>query len=1206
MTDAETTPRSADQSSAAPALLQRSDRVGVPAFDLTGPLPRGTTNLEASAGTGKTHTIAALVTRYVAEGRASLDELLVVTFSRSASQELRERVREYLVRATTALADPVAARQDDDDVIRHLATPGPSTGATDASGNVVAQRRRRLLAARADFDAATIVTTHGFCQLVLTSLGVAGDNDSDISLVEDLSDLVDEVVDDLYLQGFAGRHAGTGPPFLDRDEAGKLGRQVVDDPQSVLAPSGTDLVDGSVAARRVRFASAVRAEVDRRKRRRRVLGYDDLLARLAAALGDPDAPALARMRHRWNTVLVDEFQDTDPVQWEILSRAFAGVATLVLVGDPKQAIYAFRGGDVHTYLQATAAATSHATLDVNRRSDGPLVDALQVLLGGLELGDPRIPVRPVTAAHQGSRLAGAPVSAPVRLRVLSRQRHDTPPRGRIKVGSVRPFVARDLAADIAELLASPATWDDRPLQAGDVAVLVAKHSQAELVRQALAGKGIPAVVAGPSNVYAAPAGTDWLTLLEALEQPHRSARARSAALTPFVGRTAAELDAGGEGLTDELSALFARWAELLAERGVAALMEVAEIDQGLPGRVLATPDGERRMTDLRHVGEALHNAAVTEGLGVGALTEWLRDRRRERPGGAADERIRRLETDAAAVQVLTVHASKGLQFPVVYLPYAFDRWVADDVDPVRFHDPETGRRTLDVGGPGSPGRSEREVAALAEDAAESLRLLYVGLTRARSQVVLWWAPATTAECSALHRVLFGRRPEAGSVPDRVPLESDDKSRQLLTRMERAGGLSVEDAAISASPAVRTHRDPVDQLAVSTLDRRPQTGWRRVSYTSLSSAASAGPEPVTVGSEPESREREDEDLPVTAVVAPLAGGAPDAEGDDLAGSAAATLPLSPMGQLPVGAAFGTLVHAVLETANPQAPDLAAELLLRCREQVPRHAQALDPNALAAALLPVLRTPLGPLADDRTLADVGLRDRLAELTFEMPLCGGDLTAVSDDGLTLGRLAALLRDHLVPDDPLVGYADRLADPGLSEQVLHGYLTGSLDLVLRIPGPDGPRYLVADYKTNWLGDLDDAPASRPGSAGRTSAPPASGPAPGVASPPDLLLNSTTAARPAGPDVSAYRPFGLAAAMAGSDYPLQALLYAVALHRFLRWRQPGYDPEVHLGGVLYLFIRGMCGPDTPIENGQRYGVFGWQPPVSLVTAVSDLLGGAS
>ena len=171
---------------------------------------------------------------------------------------------------------------------------------------------------------------------------------------------------------------------------------------------------------RVAFAEDVRAEIERRKQRLGILSYDDLLSRLATALKADDAPARDRMRQRWDIVLVDEFQDTDPVQWEVLDRAFSGHATLVLIGDPKQAIYAFRGGDVVTYLEAASTAGDARTLAANHRSDAPLVDALQVLTRGAELGDERITVHDVGAQHAGSRLAGAPDPHPVRLRVRSR------------------------------------------------------------------------------------------------------------------------------------------------------------------------------------------------------------------------------------------------------------------------------------------------------------------------------------------------------------------------------------------------------------------------------------------------------------------------------------------------------------------------------------------------------------------------------------------------------------------------------------------------------------------------------------------------------------------------------------------------------------------------------------------------------------------
>jgi exodeoxyribonuclease V beta subunit len=257
----------------------------------------------------------------------------------------------------------------------------------------------------------------------------------------------------------------------------------------------------------------------------------------------------------------------------------------------------------------------------------------------------------------------------------------------------------------------------------------------------------------------------------------------------------------------------------------------------------------------------------------------------------------------------------------------------------------------------------------------------------------------------------------------------------------------------------------------------------------------------------------------------------------------------------------LVHAVLETADPTATDLTGELA----EQIRRHAGwwsvAADPDELATALLAVHDTPLGPLAPGLALRDIGFRDRLRELDFEIPLVGGDLAAAAVPETTLSDVGELLRRHLPGDDPLASYADRLGSPVLGAQSLRGYLTGSIDVVLRVPAGEGHRYVVVDYKTNRLGE-----PGRP----------------------------LTAAD--------YGPQQLAEAMLHSDYPLQALLYCVVLHRFLRWRQPGYDPAVHLGGVQYLFLRGMCGPATPLTDGHPAGVFSWQPPAALVTAVSDLL----
>lgn len=1106
-------------------------------FDLTGPLPTGTTLLEASAGTGKTYTVAALVTRYVAEGVARLDELLVITFGRAASQELRERVREHLVAAERALADPASA--DRRQAVTALLL--------DADAAELATRRRRLRDALAEFDTATIATTHQFCHLVLRSLGVAGDTEAGAALVENLDDLVEEVVDDLYLQRFGQR---TDRPPYDRATALRLAYAAVHDPQAVLAPADPDPVTRGGA--RAAFAQEVRREVERRKRRLGVLSYDDLLARLAQALETPAgggaAPARDRMRARWRIVLVDEFQDTDPVQWQVIERAFVGHATVVLIGDPKQAIYAFRGGDVVTYLAAAATATHRATLGTNWRSDAALVEPLQVVLRNAALGDDEITVREVVAAHEGSRVSGLPHPAPFRLRAVARDGFRLTRSGDIPIRQARAHIAADCAADIAAVLAAEPTYDGRPLVAGDIAVLVATRDQGQLVQARLVERGVPAVVAGGGHVLLTPAADEVVTLLEALDQPHRSGRVRAAALTAFFGHTTTELDEAGDDVTDAVADTLRGWALLLRGRGVAALFEAAD-ERGLTPRVLARTDGERLLTDLRHLAQLLHDVALRERLGLTGLLHWLHDERER--NAPTSERTRRLDSDAAAVQIVTIHASKGLQYPLVYLPFAFEKFV-HSVDEALFHD-DAGVRTLDVSGSG-PQWDDHVRRHQAEEAGEELRELYVALTRAQSQVVAWWAPTPNTPDGGLHRLLFGRQPGDAAVPDRMPVKDDDYAHRVLGLIAELDGPVRERSDVAQPPPVPAP-GAAPPLEARRFDRAIDADWRRTSYSGLIRAEEADP---GVSSEPEQQPLEDEPVEREDEGPPAAALAASDETADAVGS-----PVSPMAELPAGAAFGSLVHAVLEHADPDAPDLREELRARVGEQLAWWPVDAPADALADALVPLHHTPLGPLLPGRTLADVPLADRLCELDFELPLVGGD-TRGAGPSVLLRDLAAVWRDALPGDDPLAPYAAVLERPVLGGQALRGYLSGSIDVVLRATGVDGrPTYVVADYKTNLLGE-----PGRP----------------------------ITAAD--------YGLAELAAAMLHSHYPLQALLYSVVLHRFLRWRLPGYDPEQHLGGVLYLYLRGMCGPDSPVVDGHPSGVFSWAPPAALVTGASDLLAG--
>jgi len=1096
-------------------------------FDILADLPTGTTMLEASAGTGKTYAIGALVTRYIAEDAATLEQMLVLTFGRAASQELRERVRAQLVEAEAALADPVAARAAGG-LLAHLADLPDTEGV-----------RRRISAALASYDAATIATIHQFCQVVLKSLGVAGDTDSRAELVEDLSDLVTEVVDDLYL----ARFAGTAKPPFDRSVALAVARAAMADPQAEPVATGT----GEVAPLRLQFAQDVLTEVERRKRRLGILSYDDLLSRLATALEEPDSPARERMRARWKVVLVDEFQDTDPVQWAVLDSAFSRHATMVLIGDPKQAIYAFRGGDIQSYLAARETAGTMRTLAQNWRSDAPLVDALQVLTRNVELGDPRIVVHDVDATHDGSRLSGAPRPAPVRLRRVDGAALGANDKGQVSIAALRSHIAHDLARDVAALLAAEPDFGDRKLRAEDIAILMSsvKPTQVQPFRAALAEVGIASVITSGSSVLLSDAAGDWQTLLEAMEQPATTRRIRAIGPTAFGGLTVAELDAQGDDATDRLADAVRGWLDLFRTRGIAAVHE-AIVAGGLDARVLARPDGERLLTDLDHLAQVLHEVSRRDRLGLPALLAWLRAERAI--AGTSSERTRRLDTDAAAVQILTIHGSKGLQYPVVYLPTAFNHLAPPDSEEVLFHT-DLGRRCLDVGGNPSADTRRR---GREERSAEELRMTYVALTRAESQVVAWWAPSARACDSGLTRMLLGRAAGEAGVPATVPLPPASEVETRLRAWADAGAVALEPSEI-ATGVVRTPSTPPPDLAVRTLDRAIDDTWRRTSYSGLirveEQAAALAPE-----SEPEIEGTVDEPGPDDAE----APAGQDVEGSGVPGDVP-----SPMADLPAGATFGSLVHGVLEYADPQAADLPAELLARVREQQQWWSVDASAEAIATALLPMQTTSLGPLADGLRLVDLGRADRLCELDFEIPLAGGDLRHDPPE-VRLADLAGVLRAHLAPDDPMLAYADQLDAPALGGQVLRGYLSGSIDVVLRVPDPGAPggaRFVVVDYKTNLLGDRGTA---------------------------------VTAWN--------YRPEALTAAMLHSHYPLQALLYSVVLHRYLRWRVPGYDPERHLGGVLYLYVRGMCGPSTPEVDGQPCGVFAWRPPAAMLEEISALL----
>lgn len=1066
------------------------------------PLPaEGTfTVLEASAGTGKTYAITGLACRLLAEGRITMDQLLLITFTRNSAAELRDRLHQRLTEAVAALAN--TSQEPTDDVLRALCHCPDRTA-----------RRERLHRALTDFDAAVIATIHQACSRMLADLGILVDHDHSSRPLTDLTGLTGELTVDAYLEMFSA----SSDPELDLFSARRMTAALIDQPDLSLVPENPSTPQ---SAARVAFARAVRRRLDEARNRDRFHTFHDMQARLRDALVDPDTgPQVAdQLSHRFRAVLVDEFQDTDPVQWEILRRTFLGRSTMIVIGDPKQAIYGFRGGDVHTYLAAVADADP-LTLTQNRRTDTDLLESVGALFHQAHLGHPRIAVTPVSGTHTRPRLHTT--DRPMTPLLLHRAGDETEQLDR---GAAHARVATDVAHWISRALGGDITLDTpggaRPLAPSDIAVLVRASATGERVLTALQRIGVPAAMAGAGSVLKSAAAEDWSILLEALVSPG-SAQIRALTLTSWFGWTTDDVARADDAAFDRITGLVREWSQIAHQQGVAALSDAITASTGYPEDLLARVGGERQVTDLRHIGTLLATEESANGWDVMSLRRWFEEYRLTSSRVPPEHLSQLLETDDAAVRIGTIHSAKGLEFPVVLLPDLWDTAGPQSI-PLTAMFTREGQRWIDVGGETDDGHADNLAAYRAESQGEELRLAYVAATRARSHLGLWWAPVLElTERSSLHRLLATSEP-ACVPPPSPPLQAATHGVQrLLDAGGRVLGL--------------THRgDPVpeeqpadDALRARSFHRAIDTGWRRTSYSGLTQEAhDATPR---LDDEPEVATR--------------------ADGDEE--------PVSPMSSLPMGARFGTVVHALYEEVDFASPTLEQDLLTTAADLLERFPVDCTPSELATGLAASIETPLGPLVGNRRLRDLAPGDRLNELDFELAVAPRSAPGRSVD---VTAIAATMARHLGPDDPLHNYPARLADLPVTDGTLRGYLTGSIDLVLRVDG----RFVISDYKTNWLSTDTDGPLTLAG----------------------------------------YRPSALAEAMMAAHYPLQATLYSVALHRFLRWRLPDYDPALHLGGVLYLFVRGMAGPMTPREGDTPYGVFSWSPPAAMTVDLSDLLSG--
>ncbi len=894
-----------------------------------------------------------------------------------------------------------------------------------------------------------------------------------------------------------------------------------------------------------------RAELARRRGASGRMSFGDLLAALdPGPRGDRQQALLAAVSERYGVALIDEFQDTDPIQWRILERAFVAPGgesprhLLVMVGDPKQAIYRFRGGELATYRQARQQADAVYGLRENRRSSAPLVAALNALMApGLDRS--RLPVPAVLARAEKGELLLEADESPLQLLPLGDD-EEIPAQ---VAGLCLQLLQRNLQ------LRSPGPDGEerqRALGPGDLGLLVTSHRQAELLRRALEQRGLPSRLVSRGDVLASEAAAALQRLLDALADPGHGGRQRLLAASPLLGWSAAQLarapGSDWERLADQLAGLAGRLerdgllacvGELLSTEGLARL--------SLGGRLLA---------DLQQAAELVQERMHRLGLGAAAAADWLRRLRLEPERRVPEERQLNSTAADAAIAVVTVHRSKGLEYPVVICPYLWRATAAPTASAG-----ELGRRWLPPGARAprldlhrsphwGPGRQAAQ-ADLAAAAQESERLAYVAATRARHLLVLGWRDDERHSANSLAPWLLAEG-ELRCAPS-LPLQVLDPQ-----------GLPA--AGVRWRPPA-----PEGELQAGPLPRhRLDTGWGRSSYSSWVHGGGSG----APAAREEGRDTSDEGgdvRPGTDDSGEDADGQ-DADGEEGGGRPDGWERQGPLAGFPRGAGPGEALHRILERLDYGRSALEPgplDLIGRELERAGLAPELAQPLALGLERLRL--TPLGGALASFRLAELPAQERLNEMNFDLPLAvpnrpGGPRGATPRLEPPQVRSAALA--HCFSTHPQgrfgAGYATRLESLEIASR---GFLTGSIDLVFR----QGPRWWVLDWKSNWLGERDAA-----------GAPLACGPA-------------------------HYGEQAMAELMAASHYPLQAHLYLVALHRYLRWRLPGYRPELHLGGFVYVFLRGMPGPEPraeglAAEGGTVPGVLVEQPPLGRLLALDALL----
>jgi exodeoxyribonuclease V beta subunit len=1051
---------------------------------------------EASAGTGKTYSVAALLVRELATDEdLRISEVMVTTFTRTAAAELRDRIRGAAISTCDQLRSRKANK--DDVMASHLLATFPK----DVDAMI-----RRLQRALVEFDSATISTIHSVCTKVLHLAGVSlsGVGEEDIT-----GRVVGEVVNDAIVsRAVAGvdvsRISPTGmaevvtklladpftEPWLDPSQNPFDETQPLSDEDQQFLDEYLKMIHE--CKDRVQEATLTRPS------------FNDLLKRAHDVVTDSSRAALLDdIRSRFKLAIVDEAQDTDKLQWAFFDALFPADEVdraLMAVGDPKQAIYGFRGADVHAFVRRIDPAKKR-TLTTNHRSDKPVLDQLNAALTGMFFGD-QIPYIDVTASDKNNVTRFGPGNAVDFIdvgKITSQNRLDNP-----------------TARIVHELLTvGKLTIDgtERKIEPKDICVLVRAKATGRAIERKLKQYKIPAVSNGTESVMDGAMAGHVRSLLELMERITDVGRTRRAAGSPFFGLS---LRSEQDISDPDLQRIQNRVSELrsvLQLGGIASLAGAISSDDQMMTQLTRGSSGERNVTDFAHVMDVLHSATDGKPCSPGQALEVfvsLID-----TDETSDLVSRRVESDVDAVQIMTIHSAKGLQFPCVVVA---DLWKPSTTlrgAPVFYYQDQ---RVVDIvhglSAPTDASKIAAKNAVIAAQNAEMSRVMYVALTRTMYHL----------------SVLVVDNPQS-VLPTMIP--------QMPQKRDLASVVKLKDyQAAHAKPDASKFR--CAQISVSTAQ-----SYRRTSFSGIMDIRTKSQRRDYF--EPSGHGNDEFGTEVDQLT--------DAENIMLLEHLQAiTIP-----GLPSGKNVGDQIHDILEIVDTSIRPLRDEVNRAVKQIATSSLLRGYHEPLTNMLTRALETPFGGGFGDVSFADVNPSDRLAEMDFEMAV------ALRQANILVSDIGRVLLAVLSPNDVLRNYATSLTDTSFDIPVA-GIINGSLDALLRLPGstPEQPLLAITDYKSNKMHrDGDAAP------------------------------------------IAGYSPQHVQEKMEEAHYILQALIYGTSVYRMLRWRLPNANHDACIKGIAYGFLRGMVGPDTPVDaNGHRYGVFTWQAPAGLWSALSDLFAG--